>query len=99
MIATPSGEMEKRTRCAACGAWGPAAEYHPFALCALVKAIGEDAARANLKAVVEHSRREAFEEAARVADEFAESHRDPPSHNDTFWTATNLAKAVRSLHP
>ena len=38
-----------------------------------------------------------LEEAAKVADEFAETHRAPPHHNDTFWTATNLAKAIRSL--
>jgi hypothetical protein len=38
-----------------------------------------------------------LEEAAKVADEFSESHRNPPHHNDTFWTATNLAKAIRCL--
>lgn len=44
-------------------------------------------------------RARALEEAAKVAEEFAESHRKPPHHNDTFWTAMNLAKAIRSLSP
>ena len=48
---------------------------------------------------VEEVRREALEEAAKVAEEFAESHRAPPCHNDTFWTAMNLAKAIRALSP
>jgi len=48
---------EKRSRCAECGAWGPVREYHPFAYCQLVKAIGEKAARANIDAVVEYGRK------------------------------------------
>lgn len=48
---------EERSRCAECGAWGPVREYHPFAYCQLVKAIGEKAARANIDAVVEYGRK------------------------------------------
>lgn len=46
-----------RTRCLECGAWGPANEYHPFAYCVLIKAIGQAAARANIDAVVEYGRK------------------------------------------
>ncbi len=47
----------KRSICAECGAWGPVKEYHPFAYCVLVKAIGEKAARANIGDVVEYGRK------------------------------------------
>lgn len=48
----------KRSRCAACGAWGPPGEYHPHAYCLLFRATGsEAAARAELNAVLNYGRK------------------------------------------
>lgn len=96
---TPSAEMEKRTMCAACGAWGPVTEYHPFALCVLVKAIGEDAAKGNLKAVVEHTRREVLEEAAREAEHWRKLMLAAGINDESVICAvgSTLADNIRSL--
>lgn len=45
------------TRCASCGSFGPAAEYHPVAYCALFKVLGSSkAARLSLNEVLDHGR-------------------------------------------
>ncbi len=46
-----------RSICLECGAWGPVNEYHPFAYCMLVKAIGQESARANIDDVVAYGRK------------------------------------------
>lgn len=46
-----------RTRCQQCGSHGAPGEYHPYAYCILHKALGEDAARANINAVLDHGRK------------------------------------------
>lgn len=49
-------QVGKHTTCTLCGHTGPVAEYHPYAFCMLVKAIGPVSARANLNAVLDHGR-------------------------------------------
>lgn len=64
-----------RTRCVACGDWGEAGEYHPYAYCVLVQTIGADAARANLDEVLAHGRKLAALDGREAWNEGAEAMR------------------------